>query len=601
MISRAAARTGPAAPAAAAQRPRHRQRSAVGVGSVSVAGAWPRPASPVRAVRRSRAGRCRAAGPGGVVGGPAAGQAGGEVVEEVVVDPAGHDRGQRGVAVIAGPGVRPGQHRPVIQPPPPAPAAAAGRRGGRLAEAGRQPGAAGGADPVQELVQGQVQLQLDRLPGPVRAGCRRASSRRHASSRASCWRCGTVRMSSAPIFFPSESRTACSAAAQRADKSPVSRPAPPSVVSRCRPRRKNPSSPSPSGPQTRRRISSASSRQPRQVRAALSGGEQDHVRIMTGLGGQQVGPVGDLPRPRHRDRTRPRGRRRLRGGSASRRIQATVPRAAPAVTRVCQVSHDRADPCPSSSNPRCPANPASTLARAAVCIDVARSRPRRHSACTGAGSDPASAFASQPSPASTIRSAWLADDGSATSPPPGNGTDTGIHLLTTAVHHFAGPEPERWRKEGSGRHKRPGVMEEVSSPELPVTRLRVSYPAIEPVLEILTPATDNNRTQHAEAPIQGIGTGLDRLAGERRAGRDERRGAHPAGIARSGLQGLGGAAGSGRARPPPSGQRGARRACHSLELVVWVMEPVNQGHSQGRDEMKVAVSGAAVCQNHTLA
>ena len=49
-----------------------------------------------------------AAGPGGVAGSPAAGQAGGEAVEEAVVDPAGHDRGQGGVAVIAGPGVRPG-------------------------------------------------------------------------------------------------------------------------------------------------------------------------------------------------------------------------------------------------------------------------------------------------------------------------------------------------------------------------------------------------------------------------------------------------------------------------------------------------------------
>ena len=47
-------------------------------------------------------------------------------------------------------------------------------------------------------------------------------------------------MSSAPIFLPSESSTDCSAAAHRADKSPVTRPAPPNVVSSCRPRFKNP-------------------------------------------------------------------------------------------------------------------------------------------------------------------------------------------------------------------------------------------------------------------------------------------------------------------------------------------------------------------------
>ena len=109
-------------------------------------------------------------------------------------------------------------------------------------------------------------------------------------------------------------------------------------------------------------------------------------------------------------------------------------RAAPAVVRVCQVSHVLGDPCPSSSNPRCAVNADSTLDRAAVCMDAARSRPRRQSACTETGADAASAVVSQDSPVSTIASAWLADDGLPTSAEPGGGKAIRGHLLRCCWH-----------------------------------------------------------------------------------------------------------------------------------------------------------------------
>src|SRR5262249_61359237 len=53
-----------------------------------------------------------AAGAAGLVFGPAAGELPGELAGQVVIDPAGEDRGEGGVAVITGSGPRPGQHRP---------------------------------------------------------------------------------------------------------------------------------------------------------------------------------------------------------------------------------------------------------------------------------------------------------------------------------------------------------------------------------------------------------------------------------------------------------------------------------------------------------
>ena len=76
--------------------------------------------------------------------------------------------------------------------------------------------------------------------------------------------------------------------------------------------------------------------------------------------------------------------------------------------RVWHFSHVRAEPCPSSSWPAWALNADSTRDRAAMCIDDARSSPRRQSACTAEGIDAASAAASQPSPACTIAIASVA-------------------------------------------------------------------------------------------------------------------------------------------------------------------------------------------------
>ena len=70
----------------------------------------------------------------------------GELVEQVMIDRAGDDRGDRRVAVIAEAG-----RGAVVRGP------------GSARRARRQPAGA-----VQELVEGEVQLQLDGLPGPVR-------------------------------------------------------------------------------------------------------------------------------------------------------------------------------------------------------------------------------------------------------------------------------------------------------------------------------------------------------------------------------------------------------------------------------------------------
>ncbi len=87
-----------------------RQVAARQVASAGTAAAWQ-----VAAVRSAAAGQAAAVAgcPAGLVLGPVAGEAAGELVEEVVVDPAGHDRRDRGVAVITGPGPRPRRHRPV--------------------------------------------------------------------------------------------------------------------------------------------------------------------------------------------------------------------------------------------------------------------------------------------------------------------------------------------------------------------------------------------------------------------------------------------------------------------------------------------------------
>ena len=81
--------------------------------------------------------------------------------------------------------------------------------------------------------------------------------------------------------------------------------------------------------------------------------------------------------------------------------------------RVCHFSHVLAEPCPSSSSPAWALNADSTRDRAAMCIDSARSSPRRQSACSAAVSEAASVAASQLSAACAIATASAAVDGAA--------------------------------------------------------------------------------------------------------------------------------------------------------------------------------------------
>jgi hypothetical protein len=89
--------------------------------------------------------------------------------------------------------------------------------------------------------------------GPAGTIFARISSSQPAGS-ASWNRCPSVRGSSGPAFFPSASKTACTAAAHSAVRSPRITPAPPNVVLTCTYRSSNPSSPA-SGREARHRSS----------------------------------------------------------------------------------------------------------------------------------------------------------------------------------------------------------------------------------------------------------------------------------------------------------------------------------------------------------
>src|ERR1019366_3933979 len=115
------------------------------------------------------------------------------------------------------------------------------------------------------------------------------------------------------------------------------------------------------------------------------------------------------------------GKSRTVTGSAPRKpASSEPPQALPA-------QPGRADPCPSSSNPPWAVNAVRTDGRAAVRIDCARSSARRHSACSAAVSDPASADASQDTaPASTA------------SAPPAEAGETGTWPGTHTTGHLPG-------------------------------------------------------------------------------------------------------------------------------------------------------------------
>jgi hypothetical protein len=95
------------------------------------------------------------------------------------------------------------------------------------------------------------------------------------------------------------------------------------------------------------------------------------------------------------------------GWAAARRTQAVYPAAVPRVTPIWWISQARGLYAPSAQYP-CPAvNPARIEVRAAVATELARSRPRRHRACSSAAIAVASAAARNASPACTMSIASL--------------------------------------------------------------------------------------------------------------------------------------------------------------------------------------------------
>ena len=249
---------------------------------------------------------------------------GGELVQDGRVDVPGHDRHDHRVTLAA-------------------------RRRGRPARRPRRFGVTGAVEAAQ-LIQGHVQLDLRRLPRPVRRAARRdqlpaclfqpvmvtlahsagvlragllAERVQHRVQRGGARR-GQVTVDPA---------RAVQGAVQ--PQPPIREPA---IARRCRARRSGGASPPPARPGP-----PAPRRPPRRPAESIG------VRLLAF--GELGGPGADLPRPRRRNLP---GRQRVPDGgwAASRRAQPTAPAAAPLVTRVCHRSHARAEPCPSSSNRR---------------------------------------------------------------------------------------------------------------------------------------------------------------------------------------------------------------------------------------------------------
>ena len=139
---------------------------------------------------------------------------------------------------------------------------------------------------------------------PARSGSiPEAISRRHASSSASWRRWAAVRLSSGPAFFPKDSSTAASAAAQPGARSPLSRPAPRNVTSSHRPRLTEPVT----GIGVRAVPAAALVhllRQPAQIsqlRPAPRSASQDRIRVIAAASGKPVAPAAQFPGPRRGD------------------------------------------------------------------------------------------------------------------------------------------------------------------------------------------------------------------------------------------------------------------------------------------------------------
>ena len=196
-------------------------------------------------------------------------------------------------------------------------------------------------------------------------------------------------MSSGPAFLPNASSTAARAAAHPGLRSPSARPAPRKVIPSRNHRSSNPSSES-SGDTHRSYISCAKpprAARPAPPRAAPARISSASARCASGSRSVQS----QICRAHDLDNSPPASAAAITGCDANRRAQATAAAAAPCVTWVCHLSHARALPWPSSSNPPCPANAVSTRARAAVCLASARSSARSASAWATAGNDATSA------------------------------------------------------------------------------------------------------------------------------------------------------------------------------------------------------------------
>ena len=279
---------------------------------------------------------------------------GGEAVQEVVVDAAGDDGGEGGVAVVAGPGGRAGQHRAGLAAGPLSSLRRRCRRRrrgsrGRLRWSWRRAGCparsgrhAGGQQAAAGFFEGVV-AALGGGAGVLGAGFLAEGVQDGLQG-------GGAPAGQVAVQFPGP--------AQRGGQPqrPVGEPAVAVAVRAGGP-----------APDLLGQVGQGG-----QVRAAGGGGEQDHVRVAAAFCGEQVGPLGDLPGPRHADL--PAGQRVGDRGMLGQRPhrRRAPPDAAGRVTRVCQVSHVRGDPCPSSSYAPCAVNAASTRARAAAWTDRAR-------------------------------------------------------------------------------------------------------------------------------------------------------------------------------------------------------------------------------------
>ena len=212
-----------------------------------------------------------------------------------MVDPPGHDRDNRGVAVIARPGERPGHARPAW------PAARAGLAV-RLGETGRQPGPPRCPDPVPELVQPELQAQVDGLAGPLRQATGGQQPPARFLERVMLPLRDAAGVLRAHLLAEGL-QDLLQGRGAAGGQVPGQPPCPAQSGVQPQPSAGEPVIPVLIGPGDPAADLLRQPGQPGQVQPLRSGGGQDHVRVVPVPGRQLVGPVGDLPRPRHRQPT----------------------------------------------------------------------------------------------------------------------------------------------------------------------------------------------------------------------------------------------------------------------------------------------------------